>query len=379
MHKTPGARHRGTTSRGSAAHTAVLAGALTSTAGLVLLWMSVLVNGALGRTSWLRAARRIGSAVGGQVIDGWLDWRYGVVLLILGILGWLWPAERGAVRLRVRAIHEDFAWFLLGGVGRVVVVGGVLGLVGEGWQLLGGWSWDLTSVFGVWGVAVLAFVVGDLMAWTSHWLHHRVPALWHFHAVHHSQTRMNALSDNRTHVVESVVAGLVAFLPGVLLGLNSHQALVLAYGTMLFSAMIHANVATNLGALGLVVISPQAHRIHHSVRGSHFDSNYGTVLTVWDRLFGTLHPDRESFPLTGIADPAFPVAKSDGFGVYRAVLAQNLYPFRQLMGQIVDRGASTRRLDAAGTARAGSDVQAVPRAANGLDERGAAGLVDLLA
>lgn len=275
------------------------------------------------------------SEIGGGLVHQFADPTYWIFVALLTILGLIWPAQRAQHRPLV-ALAEDAVWFLGSTVLTVTVVTGVLNLVGMGYTaLFGSWSLNLTPVLGVWGVAVLAFVIADALNWGTHWTHHHVPQLWHFHAVHHSQERLNALSDNRTHVVENVVGGVIAFVPGILLGLNTPQAVLLAYSTIYFSAVIHSNVRTDFGPLRYLFISPQAHRVHHSVDPSHFNTNYGTVFSVWDYLLRTRFHDHTVYPETGIQDPAFP---HDTTGRPLSVLAlfvrQTIHPFRQLFGLV---------------------------------------------
>ncbi len=282
-----------------------------------------------------------------------LDPKYWGFVALLTLLGALFPAERSQRRPGI-GLLEDGTWFVASTLLTVTVVTGVLNLVGMGYASLGhGWGVDLTPELGVWGVAALAFVVGDALAWGTHWTHHHVPQLWYFHAVHHSQDRMNALSDSRTHVVENVTAGLIAFVPGVLLGLNTPQALLLAYTTIYFSALIHSNLRTDLGPLRHVFVSPQAHRVHHSIDADHFDTNYGTVFSCWDRLFGTRHADHTIYPATGIQDPAFPRDTTGRpLSVLWLVLRQTVHPFRQLLGQVPVTPPRTVPLDRSTTSAA---------------------------
>ena len=72
------------------------------------------------------------------------------------------------------------------------------------------------------------------------------------------------------------------------------------------NAFIHANIRTSLGPLRHLVISPQAHRVHHSAAPEHIDTNFGTVFAWWDYLFGTRYHDHHDYPTTGIHDPTFP-------------------------------------------------------------------------
>ena len=179
-------------------------------------------------------------------------------------------------------------WFVFSTALVVTLLGACLAPLNLAYQhLAGGRGFNLTPRFGVWGVAILALLIADLLAWYSHWLHHHVPSLWYFHAVHHSQTNLNVLSDNRTHFVETFVSAVVAYVPARILGLSAPDAVKLTSLTIFVSAVIHTNVRTNLGPLRNVFVSPQAHRVHHSISVEHFNTNYGTVFMFWDLLFRT--------------------------------------------------------------------------------------------
>ena len=182
-------------------------------------------------------------------------------------------------------------------------------------------------------MAVLAFVISDLLTWCNHWLHHHVATLWHFHAVHHSQTNLNVLSDNRQHFIETVIGAMIAYLPARVLGLDSPDTLRLAFLTAYWSALIHTNIRTDLGPLRYLVVSPQAHRVHHSVSSEHYDTNYGSGLACWDYLFHTGYRDHSIYPATGIDDHTFPeLARRPNGRVTAIALAklwvrQTVHPF----------------------------------------------------
>lgn len=288
----------------------------------------------IGVASWAREG-----TVSGRVWENvWLGWRaavwqpwFGVFVLLLWFLQWRFPA-RPQERHFSRGLAQDLAWFLLSPILAVTVISAFLVVLGTGiTAVFGSWHLDLVPSLGVWRVAVLSFVITDFMAWWCHWFHHRIPTLWQFHAVHHSQREMNVLSDNRTHVVETLITSTLAFVPAWFLGLNVAQASLLAISTVYVSAMIHTNIRTNLGPLRYVFVSPQAHRVHHSILPQHYDTNFGTVFSWWDYLFGTRYPGDDEYPPTGIVDPAFPLGDSSRpLDVARTWSAQVLYPFRVL-------------------------------------------------
>jgi sterol desaturase/sphingolipid hydroxylase (fatty acid hydroxylase superfamily) len=270
--------------------------------------------------------------------DMWSQWRAQVFLpwffafvLLLWVLQWRYPGRRDE-RMVHPGVAQDLAWFLLSPMLAVTVIGAYLVAVGSGvTAVFGHWDLNLVPQLGAWRVAVMALVISDFFGWLSHWMHHRIATLWQFHAVHHSQNRMNVLSDNRQHVVETMVSATIAFLPAWFLGLNTGLASALAISTVYVSAFIHTNIRTNLGPLRYIFISPQAHRVHHSIEPQYYDKNFGTLFSWWDYLFGTHYPGDDEYPPTGVYDPDFPMETSTNPArVARTWTAQTLYPFRVL-------------------------------------------------
>jgi sterol desaturase/sphingolipid hydroxylase (fatty acid hydroxylase superfamily) len=128
-----------------------------------------------------------------------------------------------------------------------------------------------------------------------------------------------------------------------LLGLDVANAAALTFVSLFISAFIHANIRTDLGPLRFVLISPQAHRVHHSIQADHYDTNYGTVFAFWDYLFGTRHPARTSYPETGIADAAFPEERGvNPLALVRTWAAQTAYPFAALKSGRGERSSLRR-------------------------------------
>ena len=289
---------------------------------------------AVGTITWVRQGTLSDRVLLG-IWQGWRDavWEpwFGIFIVGLWLLQWRYPARRQERPLG-KGLVQDLGWFLLSPVLAVTIISAYLVLLSTGvTAVLGNRTLDLVPALGVWRVAVLAFVISDLMAWVSHWMHHHLPSLWQFHAVHHSQTEMNVLSDNRQHVIETIVAATVAYLPARFLGLDTVQAGTLAISTIYVSAFIHTNIRTNLGPLRYVFVSPQAHRVHHSVEERHYDTNFGTVFSWWDYLFGTRYPGDHEYPPTGITDTTFPLERSTNpVRVVTTWGAQTLHPFRVL-------------------------------------------------
>ena len=148
-----------------------------------------------------------------------------------------------------------------------------------------------------WALALSAFLLLDFFNWLFHWLSHKIPPLWRLHAIHHADEDVTAISTLLHHPLETFATSLFILLCGVLFGLPLLIMLVYAIIAVLHAVITHANlrIPSRLdGWLRLLVVTPDMHRTHHSVDMREGNSNFGVVLTVWDRLFGTYtaHPAR---------------------------------------------------------------------------------------
>jgi len=230
-----------------------------------------------------------------------------------------------------RALAEDVLWMLL--VAPVAVFGTFWFARGVTWVFdhpLAGTSVDLTEYLPFAVVFVICFVLGDFINWFSHYLKHRVPLFWRFHSVHHSAINLSLFTDARVHVGEFFINRTLSVLPFFVIGGDATVAVPLyLVGRLWYARFEHANVRMNFGPLRHVLVSPQYHRMHHSIEARDVDMNFAGIFPIWDRLFGTQVDDRDRYPDTGINDPEFPRARSrNPIALLRAYGAQFLYPFR---------------------------------------------------
>ncbi len=136
-------------------------------------------------------------------------------------------------------------------------------------------------------VAVLAL---DLLIYGQHVVTHKVPLLWRLHMMHHTDLDLDVTSGARFHPVEIVLSMLIKMAFVLLIGAPAVAVLifeVLLNATAMFN---HSNVRLPLELdrrLRLAVVTPDMHRVHHSVVRGETDSNYGFNLPWWDRIFGT--------------------------------------------------------------------------------------------
>jgi sterol desaturase/sphingolipid hydroxylase (fatty acid hydroxylase superfamily) len=144
---------------------------------------------------------------------------------------------------------------------------------------------------------IIAIVIIDFLLY---WLHRAMHTkhLWKTHWFHHSVEQMNwlkGLYTSATHILMYITPQLM--LGYYLFGFSIFEMTCCLVATYFIQLWQHANITVKLGVLEYVLITPQAHRIHHSLNGLR-DSNFGALFCIWDRLFGTysLHQD-ESFKL----------------------------------------------------------------------------------
>lgn len=158
------------------------------------------------------------------------------------------------------------------------------------------WAQDQSVGLGHWlpGPAWLQWLVVLILfdAWMYLWhrLNHRVPLLWRFHAVHHSDREMDATSAFRFHTGEIALSFLARLMVLPLLGMTMPQLLL--YETVLLPVILfhHSNVRLPPGidrALRWLIVTPRMHWVHHSRQQPETDSNFASVLSVWDRCCRT--------------------------------------------------------------------------------------------
>ena len=138
---------------------------------------------------------------------------------------------------------------------------------------------------------LVSLLILDLASYTIHYLMHRIPWLWTFHSVHHSDSSLDISSSFRFHPMEALASLLwqmtVVLIVGIPVWIIALRALII----LPLSLMHHANIDIPYPierTLRLMIVSPGLHKIHHSPRQPETDSNYGALLSVWDRFFGTM-------------------------------------------------------------------------------------------
>jgi sterol desaturase/sphingolipid hydroxylase (fatty acid hydroxylase superfamily) len=258
---------------------------------------------------------------------------------------WFWLALAGILvverllpvrpgqRVFSSAFRHDALYFLLTGATRVTVLAlYVWALKAVYARYLGFLTIDAVAAWP--GPARLgaAILLTDFLAWFHHWLRHKVPLFWRFHAIHHSQRELNFFTDVRYHPVEYAVTQTVQFLPLLMFQNAFPVGVAYSFAHQAYTKLYHANVRLSLGPLRYLLVTPQSHRVHHSIRPEHTDRNFGVIFSIWDRLFGTQCHDARTYPETGIGDERFPAEGSCAPRAHLGVLWRQLaYPFQGLV------------------------------------------------
>jgi sterol desaturase/sphingolipid hydroxylase (fatty acid hydroxylase superfamily) len=154
----------------------------------------------------------------------------------------------------------------------------------EGWGLFNYLAWPSAAE------VIASFLVLDLATYLQHRLFHGVPILWRLHRMHHADLDVDATTGNRFHPIEILLSMAIKF--GVIAGVGAPMLSVLLFEILLNATSLfnHANLRIPRWlepGLRWIVVTPDMHRVHHSIHRDETDSNYGFNLPIWDRLFGT--------------------------------------------------------------------------------------------
>ena len=145
----------------------------------------------------------------------------------------------------------------------------------------------------LWAEAIIGLMVLDLVgAWLAHWTEHKVKFMWRFHLIHHTDVHVDTTTANRHHPGESLIRFAFTTLAILLTGAPMWLVFMYQALSVIFSQFNHANIHLPRWAdrlLGLVVVTPNMHHVHHHYVLPVTNTNYGNIFPYWDRLFGTYH------------------------------------------------------------------------------------------
>jgi sterol desaturase/sphingolipid hydroxylase (fatty acid hydroxylase superfamily) len=149
-----------------------------------------------------------------------------------------------------------------------------------------------------------SFVMLDFFTYWTHRLMHKIPLLWRFHALHHSDTDLDVTTTIRHHPAEVLVQAALDAALAVLFGFTPQAVLLYGGVVLVVQTFHHGNVVlpARLHWLSRWLITPDLHRLHHSIVYAENNSNFGNLIPLWDRLFGTLRRTPEGEFKVGLAE-----------------------------------------------------------------------------
>ena len=158
-------------------------------------------------------------------------------------------------------------------------------------------------------VAII-FIAGDFKNYVRHFAFHKSKTLWELHQFHHSATHFNVLTRQRVHFLDPEISRFFDVMVFVLLGSPIYSYLAVRIFKEAHQLMIHSSFTSDWGFIGkYILVSPAAHRLHHSTEERHYNKNMGNTFIFWDRIFGTYHP-AENIKEIGLPENKF---NKDGY------------------------------------------------------------------
>ncbi len=186
-----------------------------------------------------------------------------------------WPANFAIVMLNTLVVRLLFP---------AATVGVALAAEIHGWGLLHHYNVPAWAAFGA------AIILLDLAIYLQHVMFHAVPALWRLHRTHHADLDIDVTTGSRFHPVEIVLSMLIRFAVITALGVPPAAVVVFEILLNVTSMFNHGNVRIPLTiepALRWLLVTPDMHRVHHSIERDETNSNFGFNLSLWDRFLGT--------------------------------------------------------------------------------------------
>lgn len=168
-------------------------------------------------------------------------------------------------------------------------------------------GWGLFNILALdpWVEGAVAVIVLDFTVWAQHVAFHYVPWLWRLHSVHHADRDLDATSGVRFHPVEIGVSLLWKAVIIMLLGPSVLAVIVFEVVLNAGAIFTHSNIALPARLDRIIrrgFVTPDMHRIHHSVIESETNSNFGFNLSIWDRLFKTYRSDAQDNLTLGLSE-----------------------------------------------------------------------------
>ena len=263
-------------------------------------------------------------------MDELLSWYFYAFAAVIFAIEWIRPVYHRSRTVSVSMAH-DCLWFVSDALFIVMLLPIYHNFLFRVYDSHLGFLKIDMSTWPVAGRIMIAILAADFIRWFHHLARHKVALFWHFHIVHHSQRELSLFTDGRVHPVERLIETGISFAPFLSLQTDVNLSAFVGWHTFAcwHARFYHSNIKTDLGILRYVLVTPQSHRIHHSLRKEHRDKNFGAMFSIWDHLFGTQYRNYDEYPDTGLEDAAFPMENELGWwATMRIFLLQLMYPFQ---------------------------------------------------
>jgi sterol desaturase/sphingolipid hydroxylase (fatty acid hydroxylase superfamily) len=214
-------------------------------------------------------------------------------------------------------VEKGFEWYLgknviraldsvssfSSGITNVVkdVLGLSIGILSYNWLVQ---HLALVHVQATWAVYLIAFIAVDFQGYWVHRWSHEVNFLWNRHIIHHSSEEFNLSCALRQSISSIINYFTILLIPAALLGVPIEVIAVVGPIHLFLQYWYHTQLIGKMGFLEYIIITPSQHRVHHAINAEYMDKNYGQVLSVWDRWFGTFQEEMpEIKPVYGVSRP----------------------------------------------------------------------------
>ncbi len=148
---------------------------------------------------------------------------------------------------------------------------------------------------------ILCILVIDFLYYWEHRLEHKIRILWSYHSIHHSSPIYNYTTALRVPFIDTFVTW-VFYLPAILIGFNPYIVLLSVVFMLTYQFWLHTEIIGKLGWYEKIFMTPSQHRVHHGADDIYLDKNFGAVLSIWDRMFGTFQEELHT-PTYGLTTP----------------------------------------------------------------------------
>jgi sterol desaturase/sphingolipid hydroxylase (fatty acid hydroxylase superfamily) len=215
----------------------------------------------------------------------------GWVLFVLSIF-WVLEGYYRLVNLKYKKWKHAKANLIL--LVFVMIINAIFGIA-----TAGVFVWLSESEFGllhlfeapVWVELIISIMVLDFIAqYIVHIFLHKIPAMWRLHIVHHSDKNVDTSTGTRHHPIDFIIRETFALAAVILMGMPISFYFFYRILSILFTYFTHANISLPLGldkGLSYIIVTPNMHKFHHHFEMPWTNTNYGNMLSIWDRIFGT--------------------------------------------------------------------------------------------